>query len=83
MILQNAIQGAAQGFEVANMQAIDVQGNPGIEGEINPPGTYVWFRGMMVENRLYQLIVSTPEARKDFYNGDARRFIESFKLLNP
>jgi hypothetical protein len=83
MILQNAIQAAAQGFEVANMQAIDVQGNPGIEGEINPPGTYVWFRGMMVENRLYQLIVSTPEARKEFYNGDARRFIESFKLLNP
>jgi hypothetical protein len=29
------------------------------------------------------LIVSTPEARKEFYNGDARRFIESFKLLNP
>ncbi|HST03341.1 MAG TPA: hypothetical protein VLQ48_01250 [Chloroflexia bacterium] len=83
MILQDAIQGAAQGFEVANMQAVDVQGNPGIEGEINPPGTYVWFRGMLVENRLYQLIVSAPEAQKELYDSDARRFIESFTLLNP
>jgi hypothetical protein len=80
-VLQDAIQGAAQGFEVANMRAIDLQGNAGIEGEINPPGTYVWFRGILVKNRLYQFIVSAPEAQKDIVNADARRFIDSFTLL--
>jgi len=80
-VLQDAIQGAAQGFDVANMQTLDVQGNSAIEGEINPPGNYVWFRGILVKNRLYQLIVSAPEAQKDSINADARRFIDSFSLL--
>jgi hypothetical protein len=45
--------------------------------------THVWYRGVQVNNRLYQLIVAAPEADKDAFAEDAARFINSFTLLNP
>src|SRR6266487_1741324 len=77
-VLSDAIQGGVQGAEVQNMQTVEVQGNTGIEGEINAQGvTHIWYRAILVENRLYQLIVSSPEADKDQFTNEARRFIDS------
>jgi hypothetical protein len=81
-VLDDAIQGAAQGNEMENVQAIEVQGNPGMEGETTIQGQHVWYRAILVENRMYQLIASSPESAKDASAFCARRFIESFTLLD-
>jgi hypothetical protein len=82
-ILDDSIT-SASGGEARNVQRIEVQGNPGIEGEIEVQGTtHAWYRGVMVNNRLYQLIATAPEADKDAFAGKAARFINSFTLLNP
>jgi hypothetical protein len=81
-LLNDAIEGAAQGSEVDNLRMVEVQGNPGIEGEINALGvTHVWYRAILVANRMYQLIVTAPEASKEEFDAGAWRFIDSFKLL--
>ena len=83
-LLTNAIDGATQGSTVQNMQTVNVQGHTGIEGEINGQGiTHVWYRGILVRARLYNLIFTAPEANKADFDDEARRFIDSFRLLNP
>ena len=82
-LLKEAIEGAAQGKEVVNTRSIEVQGNPGIEGEISVSAeAHVWYRSILVKSRLYQLIVSAPEADVAEGEANARRFINSFKLLD-
>ncbi|MGA7730830.1 MAG: hypothetical protein WCD37_06115 [Chloroflexia bacterium] len=82
-LLKEAIEGAAQGKEVVNTRSIEVQGHPGIEGEINVSAeAHVWYRSILVKSRLYQLIVSAPEADMAEGEANARRFIDSFKLLD-
>lgn len=83
-VLSDALEGGAQGNEVQNAQATEVQGYLAKEGEIAIQGTtHVWYRAILVKNRLYQLIMSAPEAGKDDSAGNAHRSIQSFKLLNP
>jgi hypothetical protein len=82
-VLKEAIEGAAQGKEIVNTRAVEVQGNPGIEGEINASAeAHVWYRGILVKNRLYQLIVSAPATDMAEGEANARRFSDSFKLLD-
>ena len=81
-VLNDSIEGAAQGSDVENLRMVEVQGNPAIEGEINGQGvTHVWYRAILVGNRMYQLIVTAPEANKGEFTDGAWRFIDSFKLL--
>lgn len=83
-LLSDAMSSAGGGGEIQNVQRIDVQGHPGIEGEMAvQETTHVWYRGVQVNNRLYQLIVAAPEADKDAFAEDAARFINSFTLLKP
>lgn len=82
-LLQDAWQGVGQSGEVINTQPIEVLGYPGVEGEINVQDTtHIWYRGLLVEDRLYQLVVTAPEPEKVQYANAARRFIESFALDN-
>lgn len=82
-VLQNALEATAQGSTVENVQRTEVQGYPAIEGEATlQESTHVWYRGILVNNRLYQLLMGAPEAGKADFADEARRFIESFALLN-
>ena len=82
-MLNDAWKGVGQSGEIVSTQPIEVQGHPGVEGEINVQGTsHIWYRGILVEDRLYQLIVTAPEPEKDQYANGAHRFIESFALDN-
>jgi hypothetical protein len=82
-VLQGGLEATAQGSEVENVQRIEVQGHPAIEGEANLQGsTHVWYRGILVNNRLYQLLMGAPATAKSESSNEARRFIESFTLLN-
>jgi hypothetical protein len=81
--LSDAWQGVGQSGEIVSTQPVEVQGYPGVEGEINVQDTsHIWYRGIMVKDRLYQLVVTAPEAEKDQYADGANRFIESFTLDN-
>jgi hypothetical protein len=81
-VLQDGLEATAQGSEVENVQRIEMQGHPAIEGEANvQESTHVWYRGVLVNNRLYQLLLGAPQARKSEFSNDARRFFESFTLL--
>ncbi|HET9495152.1 MAG TPA: hypothetical protein VFR15_13055 [Chloroflexia bacterium] len=81
-VLQNGLEATAQGSEVENVQRMEVQGYPAIEGEANlQESTHVWYRGILVNNRLYQLLMGAPQTRKIEYSNEARRLFESFTLL--
>jgi hypothetical protein len=81
-ILNDALGAVAQSSKAGNVQRIDMQGHPGIEGEVSlKGGMHVWYRGVLVYNRLYQLIVAVPEGGKDVFADDAGRFIRSFTIL--
>jgi hypothetical protein len=83
-LLTNGINSAAQGSAVQNTQQIDVQGHPGIDGEASLQDVaHLWYRGILVHARFYQLIVTAPEENKATFDGEARRFIASFMLLKP
>ena len=83
-LLTDAINGAGGGSEVQNVQAVDVQGHPAIDGETSLQDVaHLWYRGILVRERLYQLIVTAPEDNKAAFDDDARRFIYSFELLKP
>jgi hypothetical protein len=82
-VLENGLEATAQGSEAQNVQRIEVDGNPGVEGEATVQETnHVWYKGILVKNRFYQLVVVAPEADKGEFGSEARRFTESFKLLN-
>jgi hypothetical protein len=81
-LLMEGINGAAQGSEVQNVKKADVQGQPGIEGEINGQGvTHVWYKGVMVDARLYQVIFTAPEGERAVFDNSAHKFIDSFALI--
>jgi hypothetical protein len=81
-LLTDGINGAAQGSEVQNLKRVDVQGQPGIEGEINGQGvTHVWYKGVIADVRLYQVIFTSPEGDRADFDDEAQRFMDSFVLL--
>jgi hypothetical protein len=82
-VLDDAIEGAGRGGEVESVNRIEVQGNPAVEGELNmQETTHVWYRGILVKNRLYQLIMTAPQASKADFADEAQRFNDSFTLLD-
>jgi hypothetical protein len=82
-VLQEGIDATAQGGEAENVRRIDVQGNPAIEGEINlQEKTHIWYRSILVNKRLYQMVMTAPESDKSEFADEVGRFLESFKLLN-
>lgn len=83
-VLKDAIEGAAQGEEVENTTSIEVQGHRGIAGEVTLQKIYhIWYRGVLVDKRLFQLILYAPEDNHADYDDEAERFARSFVLLNP
>lgn len=80
-MLQGAIDGIAQNATLVSQNKTTVAGNPAVEAVFESEGVnYVWYKGIMVENRIYQLIVATSTAGKDIYADDASKFIDSFEL---
>lgn len=80
-MLQGAIDGIAKNATLVSQNKTTVAGNPAIEAEFEAEGVnYVWYKTVMVENRIYQLIVATSTAGKDLHANDARKFIDSFEL---
>jgi hypothetical protein len=77
-LLQNAFGGVHGTNEVAAQEEIDVQGNPGLLAEFDSTSGYVWYKSIIRENRLYQLIVIAPE--KEGNEEDAMRFLDSFEI---
>jgi len=72
-------------IKVIEKNDITVQGFPGIEAEIeytSGSGNYVWYRTVLVNNRQYQLLATTPTANRDKMADDAQKFRESFELLD-
>jgi hypothetical protein len=80
-MLQGAIDGIAKNATLVSQKKTTVAGNPAVEAVFESEGVnYVWYKGIMVENRIYQLIVATSTAGKDIYADEARMFIDSFVL---
>jgi hypothetical protein len=79
-VLEGALKGASGQGTLLNQESITVDGNPGIQGEFEVPGTgYSWYKAVIVEQRMYQLIVIAQN--KDVTAQEARRFLDSFKLV--
>jgi len=65
-------------------ESIIIQGYPGLSVERDQGGqAHIWHQGVLVKNRLYQLIVVAPIADKDVVEPDVRRFQDSFQVMNP
>ena len=68
---------------------ISVDGNPGrsIKFELET-GVTLWEQSILVGNRVYQLLVTAPNespaaGRSEFNEMRAKKFLSSFKLLEP
>ena len=80
-LLDEAMAGVGQSGEISNVERIQLQGNPGVKGEINiQDTTHVWYTGVLTKNHLYQMIMTAPEGDKADYVDEARRFFDSFAL---
>lgn len=78
-VLEGALNGVAGQNAVQNQENVTVQGNPGIAGEFEAPGTgYTRYAAILVQNRLYQIITLTPD--KSTNAEGTQRFFSSFKL---
>ena len=81
-------EGFAKTFEsspdvnkVISKDEITVDGYPGMEAEIEyTSGNYVWYKQLMVGNRMYQVLATTLTADKDDLDDEARKFQDSFKV---
>lgn len=66
---------------VVDKNEITVEGYPAIEGEIEyTSGNYVWYRQLLVGERMYQMLATSLTADKDDLADEAEKFHESFKL---
>jgi hypothetical protein len=79
-MLQGAFAGVAGSNQIAGQELIDVQGNPGLQGEFAHPSGYAWYKAVLVENRLYQLIAIATN--REASEADARRFLDSFRITD-
>ena len=67
--------------KVVSKSEITVDGYPGMEGELEyTSGNYVWYRQVLVGDRMYQLLATTLTSNKDDLADEAQKFHESFKL---
>lgn len=83
-VLGDAIKGAAQGNEVKNQKTIEIQGHTAVQGEMTIQETaHVWYTGVLVDRRLYQVIFYAPEDQYTDFTDEAERFAKSFVITNP
>lgn len=69
--------------QVIEKSEITVQDYPGMEAEIEyTSGNYVWYRQVLVNNRMYQTLATTLTSGKEELDDEAKKFHESFKLLS-
>jgi hypothetical protein len=43
----------------------------------------LFYKGVIVQSRLYQIIAVTTTADEETYRADATKFLDSFELTNP
>ena len=66
---------------VVSKSEITVDGYPGMVGEIEyTSGNYVWYKQLLVGNRMYQMLATSLTAEKDELADEAEKFHGSFKL---
>lgn len=81
-ILENARDGAAEGFELRSDRALTVADKPAREFVIEQPeGVILVMRAVLVGARLYQMIVVTIPPGGTADRPDTRRFIDSFAVV--
>lgn len=74
-------ESAPDANKVVKKSKITVQGFPGMEGEIEyTSGNYVWYKTVLVNDRQYQVLATTPTADKDQLADDASKFQASFEM---
>ena len=80
-LLDTAVKSAQQslGGNVQEESKISVDGYPGRSWRSETPVLTVMAKCLWVHPRMYQLLVAAPKGTLNF--GEARRFLDSFKLL--
>ncbi len=69
--------------KVVSKSEITVDGHPGMEAEIEyTSGNYVWYKQLLVDNRMYQVLATALTSSKNDLDDEARKFHESFELLS-
>lgn len=82
-MLAGALKGMVGNNTLVDQKTGTVQGVPSIEGEYETGGTnYTFYKAVIYKDRLYQLFVATSTAAKDEYRDEARKFFDSFQLLD-
>lgn len=77
-MLTNVMNGSANGHRLVSQRKLSVGGNPAREYVIaRSNGVTLITRSVLVDNRLYQLIVASKGAGQD---ANTQRFLESFAL---
>ena len=83
-VLENARDGAAEGFKLLSDKALTVAGSPGREYVIEQDkGVVLVMRIALVGPRLYQMVVVTIAPGGTADRPDTRRFLDSFALVAP
>jgi hypothetical protein len=77
-LLANAFSGVHGTNPVATQQEVDVQGNPGFYAEFESTSGYAWYKSILRDTRLYQLIVIAPNREAAADEADA--FLNSFEI---
>ncbi|MDB5488927.1 MAG: hypothetical protein JWQ58_2642 [Reyranella sp.] len=81
-VLENARDGAADGFTLRSDRTLTVAGSPAREYVIEQPeGVVLVMRIVLVGARLYQMVVVTIPPGGTADRPDTRRFIDSFALI--
>jgi hypothetical protein len=82
-MLAAALKGVVGANTLVDQKTGTVQGVPSIEGEYETGGTnYTFYKAIIHNGHLYQLFVGTSTAAKDMYHDEARKFFDSFQLLD-
>jgi len=75
-------ESSADTNKVVSKNEITVDGYPGMEAEIEyTSGNYVWYKQLLVENRMYQVLATALTSEKDELDDEAQKFHESFEVL--
>jgi hypothetical protein len=81
-VLENARDGAADGFTLRSDRTLTVAGSPAREYVIEQPeGVVLVMRILLVGARLYQMVVVTIPPGGTADRADTRRFIDSFAVV--
>jgi hypothetical protein len=83
-LLDGVLSGVGKTNTLVTQQTTTQQGHPAVVAEFEAPGSnYIYYKGVMFKNRLYQLAVVGSSDNKETYKPDAMKFIDSFELTNP